>query len=231
MGNSSSQERNSQSRISWHSSEGPAELKCAVPVVLRWTEPGTDVFVVGSYSAWQNKVYLSPQPTGEFATTLHLAPGEYQYKFIVDGEWRCAATQTMTKDRAGNENNWMKVEEEQSPDVGQIPDITKPELPQSPRATYTSVMPDPDDYLKEPPLLPPHLQFALLNQPPVRNDPNLLPLPHQSSLHHLFRTEEPELHGLRVLGTTKRHKTKFVTTVYYCPADMARVIEPPAPLS
>ena len=34
-----------------------------------------------------------------------LAPGEYQYKYIVDGQWRCADDQDKVRDEHGNQNN------------------------------------------------------------------------------------------------------------------------------
>jgi hypothetical protein len=72
-----------------------------------------------------------------------------QYKFLVDGEWKCAQEQHLTRDNVGNENNWICVEEEAIPDIGPAPEpgFTKPE---SPRDSYVSVFPDADDYMKEP---------------------------------------------------------------------------------
>ena len=40
---------------------------------------------------------------------VDLAPGKYEYKFVVDGEWRCCNLQTITKDNLGNENNCLEV--------------------------------------------------------------------------------------------------------------------------
>jgi len=108
------------------------------------------VFVVGSHSHWQNKVYLTQQSNGEFSTVLHLAPGEYQYKFIVDGQWQCAFNQPITRDKAGNENNWVRVEEDHVDSSVLGSDTASLTRPPSPLSTYTSVMPDPDDYLKDP---------------------------------------------------------------------------------
>ena len=36
----------------------------------------------------KDKIRLTPAAGGEWTTSLELAPGEYQYRLIVDGEWR-----------------------------------------------------------------------------------------------------------------------------------------------
>lgn len=35
----------------------------------------------------------------------HLDPGRYEYKFKVDGAWKCAPDQSLTRDERNNENN------------------------------------------------------------------------------------------------------------------------------
>jgi 5'-AMP-activated protein kinase regulatory beta subunit len=68
------------------------QLKCAVPVAFRWHHGASrEVYVVGSFSNWQTKIRLTREPVGDaYATVVQIVPGIHQYKFIVDGEWRCA---------------------------------------------------------------------------------------------------------------------------------------------
>ncbi len=68
------------------------QLKCAVPVAFRWHHGASrEVYVVGSFSNWQTKIRLTREPVGDaFSTVVQIVPGIHQYKFIVDGEWRCA---------------------------------------------------------------------------------------------------------------------------------------------
>ncbi len=55
--------------------------------------PGRQVFVAGSFSDWQPKHRLTDKNgSGIYTCRLLLAPGEYQYKFVVDGEWRLDAS-------------------------------------------------------------------------------------------------------------------------------------------
>lgn len=53
-------------------------------------EPGSEVFVAGSFNNWDPKQYrMSDNPVnGHCKTTLVLAPGRHEYKFVVNGDWR-----------------------------------------------------------------------------------------------------------------------------------------------
>ena len=53
------------------------------------SEPGSQVYLVGSFSNWDPSAHpLSHQKgIGAYAVTVLLTPGRYEYKFIVDGQW------------------------------------------------------------------------------------------------------------------------------------------------
>jgi 5'-AMP-activated protein kinase regulatory beta subunit len=85
---------------------------------------------------------------------------------------------------------------------------------------YGHVMPDLDDYTKEPPPLPPHLRHIILNKPPQLQDTAALPVPQHVALNHLYCTAIKD--NMMVLGITQRFKTKFVTTVYYSPCSTSK---------
>ena len=54
--------------------------------------PGRQVFVAGSFSDWQPQHKLNDREgRGVYTARILLAPGEYEYKFVVDGEWRLDA--------------------------------------------------------------------------------------------------------------------------------------------
>jgi len=53
-----------------------------------------------------------PQSTLQDLNHLRL-PGTYQYKFIVDSEWRFAPDQPTVRDEMGNINNCITVEDQQ----------------------------------------------------------------------------------------------------------------------
>ena len=54
-------------------------------------EKGKAVYVAGEFNKWNptaKKMAYKPK-NGIYAATLKLAPGTYQYKFVIDGTW-CA---------------------------------------------------------------------------------------------------------------------------------------------
>jgi 1,4-alpha-glucan branching enzyme len=53
------------------------------------SEPERAVFVAGSFNAWNATEHplRDPERKGVYRATLKLAPGRWEYKFIVDGAW------------------------------------------------------------------------------------------------------------------------------------------------
>lgn len=50
------------------------------------------VYLAGSFNAWDAKDNLMARnKQGDWKTTLSLAPGRYEYKFVIDGRWVCDA--------------------------------------------------------------------------------------------------------------------------------------------
>lgn len=48
------------------------------------------VFLAGTFNAWNpSATPMLQDPSGAWTLLLDLAPGTYEYKFVVDGEWRC----------------------------------------------------------------------------------------------------------------------------------------------
>lgn len=49
----------------------------------------TSVQLVGDFTHWQDEaIEMEKQKGGEWKTSVALEPGTYEYRFIVDGEWR-----------------------------------------------------------------------------------------------------------------------------------------------
>ena len=78
--------------------------KAAAPVAKKATKPaaksvtftlhapeGKAVFVAGEFNNWDAtaKKLAYKAKDGIYSATIKLAPGEYQYKFVIDGTW-CA---------------------------------------------------------------------------------------------------------------------------------------------
>ena len=85
-----------------------------------------------------------------------------------------------------------------------------------PACSYNRAMPMPEDYAKEPPGVPPHLQLTLLNVPAAPESASALPRPQHVVLNHLYCQRNTGLNAL-IIGTTHRYRNKYVTTVMYKP--------------
>jgi len=46
------------------------------------------VLVTGSFSGWKEASPLKKDKEGLWSATMTLSPGRYEYRFLVDGEWR-----------------------------------------------------------------------------------------------------------------------------------------------
>ena len=73
--------------------------------------PGRQVFVAGCFSNWEPKHKLvDREGRGVYTAKILLAPGEYQYKFVVDGEWRLdAANPNFVPNDFGTLNSLLKI--------------------------------------------------------------------------------------------------------------------------
>ena len=77
-------------------------------VTFLWTEGGYDVKLTGSFCEWKTKINMDKDPNDNtFKFNLPLDNKIYQFKFIVDGEWRCSEKYQTEKDGFGNINNFI----------------------------------------------------------------------------------------------------------------------------
>ena len=66
----------------------PVSTLKKIPLKVK-AEGAREVVLTGDFTQWaKDKVRLTPAAGGEWITLLELAPGEYQYRLLVDGEWR-----------------------------------------------------------------------------------------------------------------------------------------------
>ena len=93
-----------------------------------------------------------------------LPPGVYQYKFIVDGEWKYAPDQPAMYDEMGNVNNACWRYRSTCPRSWTADSFL---APSSPPESYNNALFTADDFAKEPPACPLHLQLTLLNMPQI----------------------------------------------------------------
>ncbi len=80
---------------------GPAEVVFTYSPGNR-TQAPESVFIAGDFNGWDPQAHpLHFFDGGDYRAVLRLAPGTYQYKFVVDGEW---AHDPRAEQHAGNEH-------------------------------------------------------------------------------------------------------------------------------
>lgn len=218
---------------------GPAEY----PVVFKWTAPAfpvKHVYLSGSWDSWKKKIPLV-RSTNDFSTIINLNPGNYEYKFLVDGKWLVDESASKAENQMGTQNNTIFIDEADfevfdaldrdlaSSNAGEAMRTLNPTAAKTSHDTpndreleklceFTQNTPERKDFEKtsNPPILPPHLLQVILNKDtPVQCDPNVLPEPNHVMLNHLYALSIKD--GVMVLSATHRHRKKYVTTLLYKP--------------
>lgn len=190
-----------------------------VPTVITWSHGGADVQVEGSFDRWTKRHTM--QKSGKDYTIVQLLPpGVYQYKFIVDGQWRHDPNLPSMYDEMGNVNNVMEVQEYTPEYLGGLSGF---DPPPSPPHSYSSPASAPEDFLKEPPAMPAQLQLSLLNVPPALDAIAALPRPQHVILNHVYLQRSAGVTTAMVVGATHRYQSKYITTVMYKPRGSSRL--------
>ena len=56
-----------------------------------YSDTATVIFLAGSFNDWSSAATpMTKEGSGDWSKSLPLAPGRYEYKYVVDGEWWCA---------------------------------------------------------------------------------------------------------------------------------------------
>eukprot|EP00268_Persea_americana_P033637 TRINITY_DN3329_c0_g1_i2.p1 TRINITY_DN3329_c0_g1~~TRINITY_DN3329_c0_g1_i2.p1 ORF type:complete len:272 (-),score=60.97 TRINITY_DN3329_c0_g1_i2:265-1080(-) len=182
-----------------------------IPTMITWSYGGREVAVEGSWDDWKTKKLL--QRSGkDFIIMKVLPPGVYQFRFIVDGEWRYAPDTQWVSDDLGNAYNILDVQDFVPEDLDSIAGF---EPPDSPDSSYNNMQLGSEDYAKEPPLVPPNLRLTILNTPSCMDSPMPLLRPQHVVLNHLYVQNSKSGQSVVALGTTQRFRAKYATVVLY----------------
>ncbi|KAI4343197.1 hypothetical protein MLD38_027728 [Melastoma candidum] len=183
-----------------------------IPTMITWCHGGKEVAVEGSWDNWKTRMRL--QRSGKDFTLMKVLPsGVYQYRFVVDGQWRYAPDFPWAQDDAGAAYNILDLQDFVPEDLESISSF---EPPPSPDSSYNSLFLGSEDYAKEPPAVPPHLQLTLLNVPSVQMEiPPPLSRPQHVVLNHLYMQKGKNSPAVVALGSTHRFLAKYVTVVLY----------------
>lgn len=131
--------------------------------MLQWSTGGISVSVTGSFNNWGERIPLR-RSGNDFVVCLNLMPGTYQYKFIVDNEWRYATDQSTVRDEMGNINNCTTVEDQQ---LYLIEDPASGFFAGHLDGVYSQAVPDASMIAKDPPAVPVHLAVLPQNMHPL----------------------------------------------------------------
>ncbi|GMH26853.1 hypothetical protein Nepgr_028696 [Nepenthes gracilis] len=183
-----------------------------IPMMITWSYGGNDVNVEGSWDDW--KIRKPLQRAGKDFTIMKVLPsGVYHYRFIVDGQWKYAPEMPWAQDEAGNFYNILDLQDYVPDDLKSISGF---ERPQSPDSSYDNTQLSSEDFAKEPPIVPPHLQTTLLNAPSSCTEiPPPLSRPQHVVLNHLYMQKGKSGPSVVALGSTHRFLSKYVTVVLY----------------
>ncbi|KAK9156536.1 hypothetical protein Scep_003110 [Stephania cephalantha] len=181
-----------------------------IPTLITWSCGGNSVAVEGSWDNWLSRKVL--QRTGKDHSLLLVLPsGIYQYKFIVDGEWRYIPDLPCVTDDMGGTCNLLDVNDYVPENFESIAEF---EAPPSPDSSYGQTLPVDEDYAKEPVAVPPQLHLTVLGVPNSDDD---LSKPQHVVLNHLFIEKGWASQSVVALGLTHRFQSKYVTVVLYKP--------------
>ncbi|ONM17853.1 SNF4 [Zea mays] len=86
-----------------------------------WPYGGRSASLCGSFTGWRE--YPMGLVGAEFQVVFDLPPGVYQYRFLVDGVWRCDETKPFVCDEYGLISNEVLVENNVQPVVQPEPSI------------------------------------------------------------------------------------------------------------
>ena len=92
---------------------------------FEWREGGEEVLITGSFCEWNEKFNMNKNDSnGFFELKILLPKGKYEFKFVVDGVWRCSNNYPQINDNRGNVNNYIDIDnsnkEKESPKKRQI---------------------------------------------------------------------------------------------------------------
>lgn len=90
----------------------PKKKKRKVAFACTIDPEAKEVFLVGDFNDWRLRADRMVKRQGAFRKSKELAPGEYQYKFVVDGEWHTdpSADKQVPND-VGSQNSVIEVRE------------------------------------------------------------------------------------------------------------------------
>lgn len=90
-----------------------ANLKRKRIVEIKFTPPADcgEVKVAGDFTDWEKGAIVMSRSgkSGEWAASMKLAPGEHQYRFLLDGKWYTDSATEHVVSPFGSENSVLRI--------------------------------------------------------------------------------------------------------------------------
>lgn len=83
--------------------------QCLLTVQFHWNGKAKEVFLTGSFAKWSTQFIMIETQQNHFEISLNLPQGEYEYKYIVDGESKVDKSRPLISNKKGEENNYLLV--------------------------------------------------------------------------------------------------------------------------
>lgn len=191
-----------------------------LPSVIKWDGGGHTVFV--SFDNGTTKIPMV-KSQNNFCTVVNLPEGNHNFKFLVDGQWKCDSNRERVTEGGEQFNSLVvKASDFEVFEALEVDskgtDSSKSGLSRSPPGSYSQDIPakNASANLAAPPSLPPQLLQVILNTgSPLQCEPTLLPEPNHVMLNHLYALSIKD--GVIVMSGTHRYRKKYVTTLLYKP--------------
>lgn len=87
----------------------PNSPKTLLTVQFQWNGNAKEVFLTGSFAKWSTHFIMIETQKNHFEISLNLPPGQYEYKYIVDGESKVDKSRPLISNKKGEENNYLLV--------------------------------------------------------------------------------------------------------------------------
>jgi 1,4-alpha-glucan branching enzyme len=82
-----------------------------VKIKFKPTMDCRDVKIAGDFTEWQNGAIVMSKSSrsGEWTASVRVAPGEYQYRFMIDGNWYTDPSTERSTNPFGSDNSILRV--------------------------------------------------------------------------------------------------------------------------
>lgn len=79
-----------------------------------YNQGGEKAFITGTFTGWQKMLPMDRHPDGTFSVALDLPQGTHRFRFVIDGELKCADDISTATDSSGFLVNYLDVDNDDS---------------------------------------------------------------------------------------------------------------------